>query len=190
MHERKGLRVSSYGRMGLYTASASGIRGFNNNDADGPQGSEDDAAIHSRRQASEKCAFSEFWSQISHTRDTAASVGGRTLLRLLVGARGFEPPTSRSQTERTTRLCYAPKLESGNNRRARHSKRLTLQRSRRRMTGDESQGSHSVCSFAIRSGVMRSVPPRGSGWGAPTRSSRSYARSTQTPHPPPTLCLN
>ena len=27
---------------------------------------------------------------------------------LLVGARGFEPPTSRSQTERTTRLCYAP----------------------------------------------------------------------------------
>ncbi len=28
---------------------------------------------------------------------------------LLVGARGFEPPTSRSQTERTTRLCYAPK---------------------------------------------------------------------------------
>jgi hypothetical protein len=29
---------------------------------------------------------------------------------LLVGARGFEPPTSRSQTERTTRLCYAPKI--------------------------------------------------------------------------------
>src|SRR5690242_15933311 len=27
----------------------------------------------------------------------------------MVGARGFEPPTSRSQTERTTRLCYAPK---------------------------------------------------------------------------------
>ena len=27
---------------------------------------------------------------------------------VLVGARGFEPPTSRSQTERTTRLCYAP----------------------------------------------------------------------------------
>src|SRR5438105_3775509 len=26
----------------------------------------------------------------------------------MVGARGFEPPTSRSQTERTTRLCYAP----------------------------------------------------------------------------------
>ena len=31
-------------------------------------------------------------------------------VRLLVGARGFEPPTSRSQTERTTRLCYAPKF--------------------------------------------------------------------------------
>ena len=29
-------------------------------------------------------------------------------IRNLVGARGFEPPTSRSQTERTTRLCYAP----------------------------------------------------------------------------------
>ena len=28
--------------------------------------------------------------------------------RGMVGARGFEPPTSRSQTERTTRLCYAP----------------------------------------------------------------------------------
>src|ERR1051326_7808113 len=27
----------------------------------------------------------------------------------MVGARGFDPPTSRSQTERTTRLCYAPK---------------------------------------------------------------------------------
>jgi hypothetical protein len=30
---------------------------------------------------------------------------------LMVGARGFEPPTSRSQTERTTRLCYAPNCE-------------------------------------------------------------------------------
>src|SRR5215213_7870621 len=48
--------------------------------------------------------------------NTAASDGSRKLLMLLVGARGFEPPTSRSQTERTTRLCYAPK-------RLRHSKR-------------------------------------------------------------------
>ena len=31
-----------------------------------------------------------------------------TAQQWLVGARGFEPPTSRSQTERTTRLCYAP----------------------------------------------------------------------------------
>ena len=46
------------------------------------------------------------------TRDTAASVGSRKLLMLLVGARGFEPPTSRSQTERTTRLCYAPKVDA------------------------------------------------------------------------------
>ena len=54
--------------------------------------------------------FQEFWSQISHANRTAASVGSRKLLILMVGARGFEPPTSRSQTERTTRLCYAPKL--------------------------------------------------------------------------------
>ena len=33
---------------------------------------------------------------------------------VMVGARGFEPPTSRSQTERTTRLCYAPKREFSN----------------------------------------------------------------------------
>lgn len=33
------------------------------------------------------------------------------ILTKLVGARGFEPPTSRSQTERTTRLCYAPNVE-------------------------------------------------------------------------------
>jgi hypothetical protein len=72
-------------------------------------GSEDDYAIHSCRPATEKCALSELWSQISHKRETAASDGSRKLLILLVGARGFEPPTSRSQTERTTRLCYAPK---------------------------------------------------------------------------------
>jgi hypothetical protein len=29
-------------------------------------------------------------------------------LEFVVGAIGFEPTTSRSQTERTTRLCYAP----------------------------------------------------------------------------------
>ena len=29
-----------------------------------------------------------------------------------VGARGFEPPTSRSRTERSTRLSHAPKNES------------------------------------------------------------------------------
>ena len=56
----------------LYASSASWIRGSNNNDSDGPQGSENDDAIHSCRSASEKCAFSEFWSQISHTSRTAA----------------------------------------------------------------------------------------------------------------------
>src|SRR5438132_14303671 len=31
-----------------------------------------------------------------------------TFLSFLVGARGFEPPTSRSRTERSTRLSHAP----------------------------------------------------------------------------------
>ena len=51
---------------------------------------------------------SQNFGHISHTNRTAASAGSRKLLILMVGARGFEPPTSRSQTERTTRLCYAP----------------------------------------------------------------------------------
>src|SRR6266542_1023534 len=96
----------------LSAASASWSGGSNNNDTDGQQGSEDYDAIHSCRAASQKCAFSELWSQISHTRDTPASAGSRKLLILMVGARGFEPPTSRSQTERTTRLCYAPNSSS------------------------------------------------------------------------------
>src|SRR5215207_3852789 len=41
-------------------------------------------------------------------RKTAAPKGGRLLLKLKVGARGFEPPTSRSRTERSTRLSHAP----------------------------------------------------------------------------------
>lgn len=31
----------------------------------------------------------------------------------LVGATGFEPATSRTLSERTTKLCYAPKLVEG-----------------------------------------------------------------------------
>src|SRR5437773_9058815 len=68
----------------VYASSASWIQSSNNNDSDGPQGSEDDNAVHSCRSASEKCAFSEFWSLISHTRYTAASAGGRKLLMFLV----------------------------------------------------------------------------------------------------------
>src|SRR5688500_8047974 len=41
-------------------------------------------------------------SVISHPARKAGSEGG------LVGARGFEPPTSRSRTVRATRLRYAP----------------------------------------------------------------------------------
>ena len=50
---------------------------------------EDDDAMHSRQ--SEKCALS-ILSQLA--TDTAASAGGRRILILMVGARGFEPPTS------------------------------------------------------------------------------------------------
>ena len=41
------------------------------------------------------------------------------LLRFLVGARGFEPPTSRSRTVRSTRLSHAPM--SLDNREATHT---------------------------------------------------------------------
>ena len=78
--EDRGPLVARPEGYSLYASSASWIRGSNNNDADGPQGSEDDNAIHSRRSTAEKCAFSEFWSKISHSRDTAASVGSRKLL--------------------------------------------------------------------------------------------------------------
>src|SRR5205823_14550353 len=37
-----------------------------------------------------------------------AGDAGRRTLRQMVGARGFEPPTSRSRTVRATRLRYAP----------------------------------------------------------------------------------
>lgn len=56
---------------------ASGIRDSDNNDADGPQGFEDDDAINSLRPTSEKHAFSALCLQIGHTRNTAASAGGR-----------------------------------------------------------------------------------------------------------------
>ncbi len=43
-----------------------------------------------------------------------SAVGSPEEAEFLVGARGFEPPTSRSQTERTTRLCYAPNFRLRN----------------------------------------------------------------------------
>src|SRR5205807_2000620 len=52
------------------------------------------------------CQNSEIGPSSPATVSAVASAG-KSQLRL-VGARGFEPPTSRSQTERTTRLCYAP----------------------------------------------------------------------------------
>ncbi len=44
---------------------------------------------------------------------TAAEVGRRKFLILKIGAEGFEPPTSRSQTERSTRLSHAPSKAKG-----------------------------------------------------------------------------
>ena len=38
----------------------------------------------------------------------AVTVTASKLLILKIGARGFEPPTSRSQTERSTKLSHAP----------------------------------------------------------------------------------
>src|SRR6266542_280958 len=108
--DRRTLVARSEGHL-LHASRISWIRGFNNHVADGPQGFEDDDAIHSRRPTSEKCAFSEFCPQIGHIRDTAANTGSRKLLILMVGARGFEPPTSRSRTERSTRLSHAPTSE-------------------------------------------------------------------------------
>src|SRR5205085_4631957 len=49
---------------------------------------------------------SDLTGKNSNLADQRKQIGRRLLT--LVGARGFEPPTSRSQTERTTRLCYAP----------------------------------------------------------------------------------
>ena len=46
-------------------------------------------------------------AKVSATQKRAPE-DARKWLILKIGARGFEPPTSRSQTERTTRLCYAP----------------------------------------------------------------------------------
>src|SRR5215204_830456 len=47
-------------------------------------------------------------SQRRHKRKTATLSSDRKPLQLLIGARGFEPPTSRSRTERSTRLSHAP----------------------------------------------------------------------------------
>ena len=52
-----------------------------------------------------------FVHKLATQRKTAVNAGDRKLLmdcKLLVGARGFEPPTSRSRTVRSTRLSHAP----------------------------------------------------------------------------------
>src|SRR5687768_4707375 len=46
---------------------------------------------------------------MSLSRRTRRPTGGRPAGVGMVGARGFEPPTSRSRTVRATRLRYAPK---------------------------------------------------------------------------------
>jgi hypothetical protein len=43
-----------------------------------------------------------------YAKKKMASIGSHNLLISLIGAEGFEPPTSRSQTERSTKLSHAP----------------------------------------------------------------------------------
>ena len=66
-------------------------------------------------------------AKVSATQKRAPE-DARKWLILKIGARGFEPPTSRSQTERTTRLCYAPKLFETPLKVARHSSKLKVKR--------------------------------------------------------------
>src|SRR5580692_11742140 len=53
-------------------------------------------------------------TQKAHPPPTRRGAVGKALRGLrVVGARGFEPPTFRSRTERATRLRHAPKSEGG-----------------------------------------------------------------------------
>src|SRR6266436_7139084 len=51
------------------------------------------------------------WVSVIRSSESAVALFERRFERILVGARGFEPPTSRSRTERSTRLSHAPKLK-------------------------------------------------------------------------------
>src|SRR5882672_1396680 len=50
-------------------------------------------------------------SSLQRQTKTDSHVLSVTPLDIVVGARGFEPPTSRSRTERSTRLSHAPTSE-------------------------------------------------------------------------------
>jgi hypothetical protein len=86
-------------RIGITTYACAGFKALTIMNLMGHKDLKDDDAIHSCRPTSETSACSEFCPQIGHTRETAANAGGRKYLILLVGARGFEPPTSRSRTK-------------------------------------------------------------------------------------------
>ena len=55
------------------------------------------------------CDFDRECVRESVVNNKRASEDARLLFILKVGAKGFEPSTSRSRTERSTRLSHAPK---------------------------------------------------------------------------------
>ncbi len=59
------------------------------------------------RNKEQSLSTSNFTRNNSTSSDTPQLAAGRFILK--IGAEGFEPPASRSQTERSTRLSYAPK---------------------------------------------------------------------------------
>ena len=68
--------------------------------------------LHPCRSTSERSAARAVCPHWPHQKRTAANIGSRKFLKLkMVGAIGFEPTTSRSRTERSTRLSHAPPNE-------------------------------------------------------------------------------
>src|SRR3989442_7409708 len=68
-------------------------------------------------QGSKARSSNNAWHKSATTKKQAAHAGGRKYLMtwdLMVGASGFDPPTSRSRTVRSTRLSHAPtKVQTG-----------------------------------------------------------------------------
>ena len=91
----------------LHSHGVSWLRCLYDQGDHGAQRYENHRAIHSRKSVNPRSSFSTC-PQIGHKTRTATFDGSRKCLVLMVGARGFEPPTSRSRTVRSTRLSHAP----------------------------------------------------------------------------------